>query len=273
MGDRIVDSHAHAWTAPRDIDWEGSGPSGATELVYTVDDVRDDAARLEADRTCLVATPIHGTGSPYTRRVLEENPGEFYGVLWLDYFADDVGEQVDDALAIEDVIGFRFYATGDGDWIASPDLDPFWTALERHDAPQVQLLLDPETFPALETLVGEHPDVTFVVDHIGQPSPGDRAPDERPYAKMAALAEHPNVYVKVTHTSSEEVFPFADIHPHVRSLLDWFGSERLLWGSDFIYHFKEATPWETRHFLEEIDVLSAGDRRDLLSRTFESTLG
>lgn len=272
MAERIVDAHTHAWTAPEELAWETGGPPDAERIVYTADDVRDDMARLGAERACLVATPIHGTGSPYTRRMVREHPDEFYGVLWLDYLADDVAERVHEAMAIENVLGFRFYVEEGADWLTDGSLEPFWDALADHEAPQVQFLLRPELLPDVATLAGEHPDVQFVVDHIGQPVPGEDPATAPPWNAIRDVAARENTYVKLTHTSSDAVYPFEDLHPYAHELLDAFGSERLLWGSDFIYHFKEATPWETLHFLDELDALSTADRRNLLHRTFESML-
>lgn len=269
---RLIDSHTHAWTAPEEIAWESDGPSGAERIVYTVENVREDMAAMGADQACLVATPIHGMGSPYTRACLREHPEELYGVLWLDYVADDIGTQVEDAFALDNVLGVRFYASGDDDWVGSDDLDPFWTALEAQTAPQVQMLLTPSVLETAESVVDEHPDVTFVFDHIAQPNPGVHDVDESPYDTMTNIAAHSNAYVKVTHTSSEAAYPFEDLYPYLRYLLEQFGSDRLLWGSDFIYHFKQATPRETLHFLEDMPFLSTGDRRDLRYRTFESLL-
>jgi len=272
MADRLVDAHTHAWTTAEAMAWETEGPRGAERIVYSVENVREDMTRLDAERACLVATPIHGTGSPYTRQCLREYPDEFYGILWLDYLADDIGHQVEEAFELDGVLGFRFYATGEGDWIASDDLDPFWSAIEAQTAPQVQFLLTPELLETAESVVASHPEVTFVFDHIAQPTPGVHDVESPPYNALADIANHSNAYVKITHTSSEDVYPFEDLYPYFRFLLDQFGSGRLLWGSDFIYHFKQATPWETLHFLDEVPFLSASDRRDLRYRTFESML-
>lgn len=279
---RLVNAHEHAWTTPDAYPWVSDlTPFGVEQMVYSAENVRDDMAEFDVDRTVLIAAPIHGRGSPYTRECLREYPEDFYGIVLLDYFADDVGERVDDALAQENLLGFRFGAvmewgsmwehrTPEADWITSPDLDPFWTALERHDAPQVQLLLDAGQLDQAESVIADHPDVTFVLDHLAWPVPGEHPPDGAPYDRLEAIAGHSNAYVKVTQTPSLEPYPFDDIHDYVRNLLDWFGSDRLLWGTDWVYHFREATPWESIHFLEELPFVSTGDLKDLRYRTFES---
>jgi L-fuconolactonase len=279
---RLVDAHEHAWTTPDRHPWVSDlTPFGVEEMVYTAEDLRQDMDALGVDRTVLIAPPVHGRGSPYTRECLREHPDAFDGVVLLDYFADDVRERVDEALALENLVGFRFGAvmewgtmwehrTPAADWITSPDLAPFWEAIERHDAPQVHLLLEAGQLDQVESVVAAHPGVTFVLDHLAWPVPGEHPADEAPYDRLESIAGHSNAYAKVTATPSEEPYPFEDVHDHVRNLLEWFGSDRLLWGSDWVYHFKQATPWETVHFVEALPFTSRGDVRDLRYRTYES---
>jgi L-fuconolactonase len=269
VADRTIDSHQHAWTTETELPWKNDGPSAVERVVYTADDALTDMDTLAIDQACLVATPIHGTGSPYVRDCLTRHPDRFYGILTLDYTADDVRSSVDDALTIPNALGFRI-TTDDSQWLASEALDGFWSALESHTDPQVQLLTTPETFGAVETVVAENPHVTFVLDHMGSPDPGTHTVPGSAYDGLGTISNYSNVYVKVTHTPTEEVYPFEDLRPYVRYLLSQFGSDRLLWGSDFIYHFKQATPWETLYFLDEFDCLSRSDRRDLRYRTFKS---
>jgi hypothetical protein len=70
--------------------------------------------------------------------------------------------------------------------------------------------------------------------------------------------------------ASNEPFPFPGVHDHVRYVLEKYGSGRLLWGADHIYHFTGTTFWETLHFLEEVPSVSTEDLRDLRYRTFKS---
>ena len=281
---RIINAHEHAWTTPDAQPWVSDlTPFGVRQLVYDIDNVREDMTEYGIDQTVLIAPPIHGRGSPYTRECLRRYPDEFYGILLLDYFADDIAARVDAAFSQENVLGFRFGAvmrwgtmwqerTASADWFTDPELEPFWDALERYDTPHVQLLLEPPQLPAVEELIAAHPNVTFVLDHLADPDPSQHPPDGSPYTQLKSIAGHSNVYMKITRTPSREPYPFADIHGHIRNLFDWFGSERLLWGTDWVYHLKETTPWETIHFLEELPFVSQSDRRDLQYRTFKRLL-
>lgn len=284
MSSKIIDSHEHAWTFPEEYEWQSENtPPGVSMMVYTVEDVLADMETHGIDQTTLVATPIHGRGSPYTRECLRSYPDKFYGIILLDYFADDITERVHDAFDQENILGFRFGAclkydslwgerTNDADWITDEGLDEFWDALSAHDAPQVQILLEPEQFDQAEEVIAAHPDVTFVLDHLGWPTPGKHRARGEQYAVLEDISDYSNAHVKISHTPSLDPFPFHDIHDYVRYLVDQFGTDRLVWGSDYVYHFKKTTYWESLHFIDELPFLSETDRRRLRYRTFESLL-
>ena len=54
-------------------------------------------------------------------------------------------------------------------------------------------------------------------------------------APVAALARFPHVYAKLSFLglASRDGYPFADAHWMVRAIVDAFGPERCLWGSNF----------------------------------------
>jgi L-fuconolactonase len=155
------------------------------------------------------------------------------------------------------------------DWITSENLDSFWEAIESQTDPQVQVILRPRQLEYLESIVASHPDVTFVIDHLAWPYV-DSSIKDAPYTLLSSIAEHSNAYMKVARTPSIEPYPFKDIHEYIRYALDQFGSDRLLWGTDHIYHFSDTTYWECLHFLEEVPCVSRADLKDMRYRTFES---
>jgi L-fuconolactonase len=135
----------------------------------------------------------------------------------------------------------------DASWLLAPDasanLD--WMAGRGlvFDA-----LVDVRHLPVIEDLVVRHPMLPVVIDHMAKPW---RQPDrvEEWSAGIQSLGRYQNCHVKVSG------YPFADSHAHdgyadlVASLLDWFGSDRLIWGSDW--------PVSTRHLPYEQGVARA----------------
>lgn len=264
----VIDAHGHAWTHEDEHAWTGDvTPAGVEKIVYTVENYREDMETLGVDRAVLVATPIHGRGSPYMMDCLRAYPDAFYGIVLLEYGADDIAEQVAGVFAQDNVIGVRL--TGDKLDDVNPDL---WDALAAHDG-QAQFLIDPESLATIERLARDYPGVQFVVDHLGMASGvQDHSPNEDPYATMSDLAEYSNVAVKLTHTPSVGPYPFTDVHDHVRFLLEEFGSDRLLWGSDYIYHFKKTSVVGTKRFIDELEFLSTRDECRVLGQNMAALL-
>lgn len=167
-------------------------------MVCTAEDVLAKMEEHGVDQTSLIAPPIHGRGRPYTRECLRTYPDRFYGINLLDYFSDDITERVHEALNEENLLEFRFGAcfeydslweqrTSDADWITDGGLSEFWTAIEAYDSPQVQIMLEPKQFEQAEELVASRPNVTFVLDHLGWPTPSEHRPEavSTPYSRRS----------------------------------------------------------------------------------------
>lgn len=115
--------------------------------------------------------------------------------------------------------------------------DPISTPLWQRAA-ELDLTVDinashPE-YAAVEARVRQFPQTRFVLDHCGYVS-GALAPKENTTAPVAALARYPNVYAKLSFLplASAGDFPFVDAHWMVREIVDAFGPERCLFGSNF----------------------------------------
>jgi predicted TIM-barrel fold metal-dependent hydrolase len=77
-------------------------------------------------------------------------------------------------------------------------------------------------------------DARILVDHCGRPDP--RAGLDQPaFQSVLALARTGRAYVKLSgHAKfSHEPYPYRDTWPYVRALIDTFGPDACLWGSDW----------------------------------------
>ena len=114
-----------------------------------------------------------------------------------------------------------------------PEITPLW---ER--AADLGLTVDinatHEEYPSVERRLRQFPDTRFVLDHCGYVSAA-LAPGEQTVAPAVDLARFPNAYAKLTFlpVASKEPFPFRDTHRMVRELVDAFGPERCLFGTNF----------------------------------------
>lgn len=81
---------------------------------------------------------------------------------------------------------------------------------------------------------------------------------------VCALAKRPNVAVKASgmRSLSTQGYPFRDLHPHIRTLVDAFGPRRTFWGTDLtrmpctyrecVTLFTEELPWLRGEDLEYV---------------------
>ena len=89
--------------------------------------------------------------------------------------------------------------------------------------------------------------------------------------KVLALAAHPNVIIKISGacTLSHEPYPYNDIWDPVLKIIDAFGIDRCMWGTDWT-RATELLTYEqgVRPFIET-NRLSDNDRAALMGGTVE----
>jgi L-fuconolactonase len=94
------------------------------------------------------------------------------------------------------------------------------------------LLVRAAELPAAVETARRHPDLQFVLDHVGKPPLRPGGDVAAWSAGVAALAELPNVGCKLSGLRTEAE-PGTDLSPTLERALDWFGPERCLFGSDW----------------------------------------
>lgn len=131
-------------------------------------------------------------------------------------------------------------------------------------------LINPPFIDALRRLTKQFPTVPVVLDHCANLR-ADDAPDGENLRKVLALAEVPQVYAKVSFlvTGSKEEYPFRDTHVLGRKVIDAYGPDRSMWGSDFpceLWIPKASYAEHLRVFTHELG-LDAATRKAVLGGT------
>jgi L-fuconolactonase len=123
-----------------------------------------------------------------------------------------------------------------------------------------------------------HPDIQIIVDHFGIVQGPVRQRPERPFADLDALlslARFPNVALKLSGgpTLSDKAYPYRDLWPHIHRLIDAFGPERLMWGSDFTRTRSLHSYCEALGYLRYSDEISEHDKHLILGQSLRKLLG
>jgi L-fuconolactonase len=113
-------------------------------------------------------------------------------------------------------------------WLDAPAVDDLLAVAAAHGA-RVAVCTQPAGLDGLERVLTAHPGLTVVLDHCGFVDVHGRAP----YAgteRLRSLAAHPGLVAKVTsHLLAEPDEP----RELVEHLVQLFGADRLVWGSDY----------------------------------------
>jgi predicted TIM-barrel fold metal-dependent hydrolase len=117
-------------------------------------------------------------------------------------------------------------------WAKDGTADWYWPFAEKHDIPT--MLLIPDAKPELAEIVRRHPGLRVAIDHMGIRG-GTRDDAIAPYIEATeALAEFPNVSVKVSNlpSFSTQPAPYSNLNRYIERLVSAFGPERCFWGTD-----------------------------------------
>jgi predicted TIM-barrel fold metal-dependent hydrolase len=107
------------------------------------------------------------------------------------------------------------------------------------------------------------PETTLVIDHLGLlPFHFPIADPETEIPLLLSLARFPNIMVKMSGmiSWSKESYPFRDLWPLARTVYNTFGSERVMWGTDFTIHEPRRSYAEALYFLLHTDLLGDADK-------------
>ncbi len=124
-------------------------------------------------------------------------------------------------------------AEGGGRHLDHPGVDALWSAAEELGI-VINVLIRVDLADELEAMLRRHRGLRVVLDHCMYPKGADGV-DGPVMRRVLALAEHPNLHAKLTWLidSSSQEDPFSDTYPLVRAVIDAYGPERCVWGSDF----------------------------------------
>lgn len=229
----VVDSHHHFWDPRRASYAWLTDERAAIRRPFGPEDLRPLLEKHGIDRTVVIEAR---SSLDETRELLALAAATDFlaGVVgWVDLADAGVAGTVADLRAAEGgahLVGIRHQvrAEPDPEWLLRPDVLRGLAALADAGL-AYDLLVNARELPAAREAARRVPALNVVVEHLGAPRVRDGA-DPEWAAGMAALAELPNVSCKVSGLvvgTAEALAPFVD------RLIDWFGEDRLLFGTDW----------------------------------------
>lgn len=237
---RWIDAHHHFWDpASRHYPWMDGADLDPVRRAFGPDDLAAELSRSPIDGTVLVQT-TSTEEETLEFLFIADRTGFVRGVVgWVDLTAPDVGDSIDrlrEQPGGSKLVGIRHQVHDEPDpmWLCRPDVRRGLRELQARGL-TYDLLLRPLEIPAAVETVRALPELSFVVDHIAKPNIAAGS-DSAWYTAMPDLAASPNVSVKLSGMVTEadwETWTADDLKPFVERVIEWFGADRLMFGSDW----------------------------------------
>ncbi|MFG2026657.1 amidohydrolase family protein [Streptomyces sp. NPDC048825] len=274
-GRSIVDAHHHVWDlSVRDQDWITGPELQPLRRNFTLADLEPETRAAGVDRTVLVQTITVPEETPEFLALAEET--ELIGgvVGWTDLTRPDVADELARLAELRGgayLRGIRHQVQGEPDpeWLLRPDVRRGLTAVAAaglvHD-----LVVLPHQLPACVKAAESHPELTFVLDHLGKPpiATGELEPWASHVRVLAAL---PNTVCKLSGLVTEadaQSWTVSDLAPYADTVLEAFGPSRLMFGSDWPVCTLAATYTQVLDAAEELTAgLSDSERTEVFAGT------
>jgi len=233
----IIDAQLHCYERNHSgRPWHAAltGPPEATgdQTVAMLDETGVDGAILVS------AFTMYRYDATYAVEVQRRHPGRFALVKPVDPTNPAVADVIADWKRTPSAVGVRMLLVRGG--LATDAADPGLNRVLKEAARlamPVNLHIAGRLDQGIE-LIRRNPETQIVVDHLGLVQPHAPPVPAQPWAelpKVLTLARQPNVAIKITGacTLSRRPFPYDDIWDPVCRIIDAFGIDRCLWGTDW----------------------------------------
>lgn len=268
-----IDAHVHVWTP--DITHYPLGPNFKVADMqppsFTDAELLSHCKPVGVDRIVLIQMSFYQYDHRYMLHVMREHPGTFSGVALIDHRSPQLSGHIRE-LAASGVRGFRLHSMGDADaWVDDPGMHRLWRQAAEGGL-AICPLINPTDIHYVDALCEKFPDTTVVVDHFARIGISGTI-EKEPLDELCRLARFPNTHVKTSafYALGKKTAPYDDLLPMIQRLLDSYGPERLMWGSDCPFQVQDGGSYESSLALirDRIDLLSDNDRQWLLRGTAE----
>jgi L-fuconolactonase len=236
----IIDAHHHLWKLARgDYGWIGGGVNPAVVAIER--DYLLEHYNMAA-RSNSVAGSVVVQAAPTideTRWLLAQaraSDGLVRGVVgWIDMVDPDAPRVLAELAQDRLLKGIRpmLQDIADVNWVLQRELDPAFRALIEHRL-TFDVLIRPPHLEAALTLLQRYPELRAVIDHCAKPDIAGGM--WQPWADlMRRIARETGAYCKLSGlvTEAKANWRVEDLRRYVEHILDCFGPERVVWGSDW----------------------------------------
>lgn len=232
----IIDGHQHFWELSRfEYPWLAE-VGHVLKRDFLPDDLLPLLNAAGVEKTVVVQAH-QSVDETYWLLDLARKHSFLAGVVgWVDLTDPGVGETLDELLQDPHFKGVRhvWHDEPNDGWIVQPDVIRGLRELAKRQLPY-DFLTFPRHLKFIPRVLEKVPGLCAVVDHISKP-PIARGDFQSWQRDLAEVAQETGVYCKISGMVTEadhENWATNDLRPYVEAVVEMFGCERLMFGSDW----------------------------------------
>lgn len=231
-----IDAHQHFWVHdPVRHAWIDDGMK-AIRRDFLPADLAPELKANGIDGTVAVQADETEEETEFLLRLADENDFILSVVGWTDLRNPDVEARLQDWKSRQKLSGFRSIMQGreDGEFLTNRSFLHGIGLLQSYGY-RYDLLVYHDQLPSLLRFTDRFPDQPFMLDHLGKPAiaTGDIL---RWREHIRVLSRHPLTYCKLSGMVTEarrDRWSYNDLAPYMETAAEFFGTERLCFGSDW----------------------------------------
>lgn len=236
----LTDAQLHVWEADRpDRPWDRQHRP-QLDQPFTVERAVALLDEHGVDRAVLVPPLVSGfnndTANAYALEAAAAYPDRFAVMGRFDPRPPNARERLETWLDQTGMRGVRLSLEGPPapQLLEEGALDWFWPEAERLGV--AVYFLRPGRPGDIATVAARHPELRIACNHLALGG-GGRSPDALAahVERLQVLVPHQHVAVTISSLwgSSEQGYPYTDLHDSIRRIYDLFGASRLAWATDY----------------------------------------
>jgi L-fuconolactonase len=231
-----IDSHQHFWKAARgDYHWMSQKvPILCRD--YLPENLQPWLVKNRVDKTILVQAAQTKAETDFLLDLASKHDFIAGVIGWLDMDSHNFAAELEVYSRKPKFLGIRpmLQDLVDDDWILRPRVMESLKLIAQRDM-SFEFLTYTRHLPYVLKVLETIPNLRAVVDHVSKPEIKNRKLD--PWRSlMSKVAEHANIYCKLSGMVTEadyKSWTAEDLRPYVEHVVECFGFERVMFGSDW----------------------------------------
>jgi len=236
----LIDAHQHFWDPARaDYPWM-VGPAAPLRRVFGPADLWPELRRNGVLGTVVVQARSSIAETHELLALAARHPFVLGVVGWVDLTADDVADTIASlrqGASGHLLVGVRHqvHDEADAQWLLRADVQRGLAAVQEAGL-AYDLLLRPRELPAANQVVRNFPGLRFVIDHLAKPEIGQGTME--PWSRLMDAWHHERAHVwcklsGMINQADHAAWRSEDLRPYILKVLDVFGADRCMFGSDW----------------------------------------